>query len=86
MLVLSRRAGEHIQIGEGIFVTVVAVRHGRVRIGIDAPPYIEIRRGNPAVGEDLESCARQDDPATLNKVEGQDAAIDRRREQVTGRC
>ena len=37
MLVLSRKVGEKILIGETISITVVRVAQGTVRIGIDAP-------------------------------------------------
>ncbi|MEX0936663.1 MAG: carbon storage regulator [Pirellulales bacterium] len=38
MLVLSRKVGERILIGDKIAVTVVRVAQGGVRIGIEAPP------------------------------------------------
>ncbi|HSQ55117.1 MAG TPA: carbon storage regulator [Gemmata sp.] len=44
MLVLTRRVGESIIIGNGIKLTVVHVGPGRVKIGIDAPPSIRIDR------------------------------------------
>lgn len=45
MLVLTRRENEQIEIGtRGITVTVLEVRGGRVRIGIDAPSDVQIRR------------------------------------------
>lgn len=44
MLVLSRRAGERIQIGDEIEVTVVRIGPGIVRIGIDAPSQMPIVR------------------------------------------
>ncbi len=44
MLVLTRRPGEQIVIGNGIRVTVVSVGPGRVKIGIDAPPDVRIDR------------------------------------------
>ncbi len=44
MLVLSRREGETIKIGDGIEVVVVGIRGDRVRIGISAPPEVEICR------------------------------------------
>jgi carbon storage regulator len=44
MLVLSRRVGEAIVIGDGTKVTVLAVDGQRVRLGIDAPEEIGIRR------------------------------------------
>lgn len=37
MLVLSRKTGEKIQIGENIFLTVVRIGPHTVRLGIDAP-------------------------------------------------
>jgi carbon storage regulator len=44
MLVLTRRAGEQIVIGNGIRVTVVSVGPGRVKLGIEAPPEVRIDR------------------------------------------
>ena len=44
MLVLTRRPGEAIVIGNEIVVTVVEARSGQVRIGIDAPRHITVHR------------------------------------------
>jgi carbon storage regulator len=44
MLVLSRKVGEKIWIGENISVTVVRIAQGVVRIGIEAPPDLAIVR------------------------------------------
>jgi carbon storage regulator len=44
MLVLSRKLTESICIGDGITVTILEVRQGRVRLGIDAPPAVRIQR------------------------------------------
>ena len=44
MLVLSRTLGEEIVIGENIVVSVVAVRNGRVRLGISAPREVPVMR------------------------------------------
>ncbi len=52
MLVLSRKIGEVIQIGEGeqaIKITVLFDRHGRVRLGIEAPAELAIIRPESAV-------------------------------------
>lgn len=44
MLVLSRRAGEKIVIGDDVTVTVLEVRGDVVRVGIDAPRSIRVHR------------------------------------------
>jgi carbon storage regulator len=44
MLVLARKVGEKILIGENISVTVVRVAQGVVRIGIEAPNEMPIVR------------------------------------------
>lgn len=44
MLVLSRKVGEKILINGEILVTVVRVKGGSVRIGIEAPAEIPILR------------------------------------------
>ncbi len=56
MLVLSRKAGEQVIIGDNICVTVVAVRGNQVRLGFDAPGEVRIAREElyepPAVARD----------------------------------
>ena len=44
MLVLSRKNGEVIKIGEDIEITVIASKGDQVKIGISAPKDIEILR------------------------------------------
>ena len=44
MLVVSRKVGERILIGEEITVTVVKVSGGGVRIGVEAPMELPIMR------------------------------------------
>lgn len=44
MLVLSRKVGERILIGENISVTVVRIAQGIVRIGVEAPQDLTIVR------------------------------------------
>lgn len=44
MLVLTRKVGERILIGEDVAVTVVRVSQGTVRLGIEAPPATPIVR------------------------------------------
>ena len=44
MLVLSRKVGERVWIGENIAITIVKVSGGGVRIGIEAPAEIPVVR------------------------------------------
>lgn len=44
MLVLSRRPGESIVVGNQIVVTVLEVRGDQIRIGIDAPRDVQVHR------------------------------------------
>jgi carbon storage regulator len=44
MLVLNRKVGEKIIIADSIEVTVLEVRGNRVRLGLVAPPGVDIRR------------------------------------------
>ena len=44
MLVLSRKVGERILIGDKIAVTIVRIGHGGVRVGIEAPPELAVVR------------------------------------------
>ena len=43
MLVLSRKVNESIE-AEGIVVTILGIRGGKVRVGIQAPPHVTILR------------------------------------------
>ena len=44
MLVLTRRIGESLMIGSRVTVTVVAVKGGQIRIGVNAPKSIPVHR------------------------------------------
>jgi carbon storage regulator len=44
MLVLSRKLGEKIVIGDNIVVTVVKIDRNQIRIGIEAPPDVPVYR------------------------------------------
>lgn len=44
MLILTRRAGEALRIGQDIEVTVMAVNGAQVRIGINAPRDVPVDR------------------------------------------
>jgi carbon storage regulator len=44
MLILTRRVGECIKVGNEVTVTVLAVNGNQVRFGIDAPKSIAVHR------------------------------------------
>jgi len=44
MLILTRKVGEQINIGDEIVVRVIEVNRGNVKIGIDAPASVSIYR------------------------------------------
>lgn len=51
MLVLGRKPGEQVFVGDDIEVVVVEVRGGRVKLGFNAPGYLPIQRGEIHDGE-----------------------------------
>lgn len=59
MLVLSRKVGEKIFIGENISVTIVRVAQGVVRIGVEAPAEL------PIVREELKEKMQESNPTSL---------------------
>jgi carbon storage regulator len=69
MLVLSRKRGETIHIGDKITITVVRAHRNQTKIGIDAPDEFRIVRGEldewsePAVPDFLRKARTVDQPA-----------------------
>ncbi|PCI68521.1 MAG: carbon storage regulator [Gammaproteobacteria bacterium] len=44
MLILTRRVGETLMIGDDVTVTVLGVKGNQVRIGINAPNNVDVHR------------------------------------------
>ncbi len=44
MLVLGRKPGESIRIGDDVVIKVVKARNGQIKLGIDAPKDIKVIR------------------------------------------
>jgi len=44
MLILTRRAGETVMIGNDVTITVLGVKGNQVRIGINAPKEVAVHR------------------------------------------
>ena len=62
MLVLSRKVGERILIGDKIAVTVVRIAPGSVRIGVEAPGNLPIVREEIKGQRELESAVKETSP------------------------
>ena len=45
MLVLTRKLGESIVIGNSVRVTVLEMQGKQIRLGIEAPPEVSVHRG-----------------------------------------
>ncbi len=44
MLILTRKVGENLLIGDNISITVLSVRGNQVKIGVDAPKDVSVHR------------------------------------------
>jgi len=44
MLILTRKSGETIRIGDDISISVVEIRGNQVRLGINAPRHVTVHR------------------------------------------
>jgi carbon storage regulator len=44
MLILTRRVGESLVIGDDIVINVLGVKGNQVRIGVDAPKHVSVHR------------------------------------------
>jgi len=69
MLVLSRKLGEKIRIGDSIEITVTSIERGKIRLGIEAPRDISIVRSELLPGG-APPVAPVDVPRPVAKVPG----------------
>lgn len=66
MLILTRRAGEQLVIGEDVRLTILGVKGNQVRMGIDAPPEVSVHRLEIYNRIDSEKTS-EDEASTINK-------------------
>ena len=59
MLVVSRKIGERLLIGDKIAITIVKVAGGAVRLGVEAPPELPIMREELALEIRAEEAAME---------------------------
>jgi len=44
VIIIPRKVGESVVIGDGIIVTVIEIRGDKVRLGIEHPPGVSVHR------------------------------------------
>ncbi len=69
MLILTRKSGEVIRIGDDIVLRVLEVRGGQVRLGVEAPASVRIYRE-----EVYRAIQRENAQAALATTDPMDAA------------
>lgn len=67
MLVVSRKIGERILIGDKIAITVVKVSGGAVRLGVEAPAELAVMREELAIEIEEAEKAALDETQIFNK-------------------
>ncbi len=69
MLVLSRRVGDSVVIGDNVEVTVLEIRGDVIRIGVDAPREVAVRRKELLTQlADSNRAAASPDPAAVDDL------------------
>ncbi len=67
MLILARKKGEAIQIGNGIEIKVISIQGDQVKIGIEAPKTVEVYRKE--IYEQIQEENKQAATTTTNILE-----------------
>lgn len=63
MLILTRRIGETLMIGDDITVTVLGVKGNQVRVGVNAPKDVGVHR------EEIYDRIQKEQPAPIKRYE-----------------
>ena len=66
MLILTRRVGESLMIGDDVNVTVLGIKGNQVRIGVDAPKEVAVHR------EEIYQRIQQEQDGSERVVSGND--------------
>ncbi len=70
MLILSRKVGEEIHLGEDIVIIITEISKGNVKIGIEAPKSMAILRGElkQKIEETNKMASQNNDISVLQKL------------------
>lgn len=65
MLILTRRIGETLIIGDDVTVTVLGVKGNQVRVGINAPKSVSVHREEiyQRIQQEKQGSSQSDDPS-----------------------
>ncbi|MDB5391364.1 MAG: Carbon storage regulator-like protein [Planctomycetaceae bacterium] len=69
MLVLSRKPGERILVGNDVVITIVRIGPNTVRLGIDAPGHMNIVREELCDPNVIDTAIKQDHQAGLTQTD-----------------
>ncbi|WP_102050684.1 carbon storage regulator CsrA [Pygmaiobacter massiliensis] len=75
MLILQRKAGESLWIGDQISVSVLSVEDGKVRLAIDAPKEVPILRNELRIAMEANRDAAQESASPLALLEVLQSAV-----------
>jgi carbon storage regulator len=71
VLVLTRKIGESIVIGDGITITIVDVKGDTVRVGVDAPREVKVQRSEVLEQIAAETAAAASAAATATEADAE---------------
>jgi len=82
MLILTRRVGETIVIGDDVIVTVLGIKGNQVRIGINAPKDVSVHREEiyQRIQQEKNTTPKLEEPAPVAPVAAPTTTVRKKRE------
>lgn len=66
MLILTRRIGETVVVGDDVLITILGIKGNQIRLGFDAPDHISIHRQEIYLKVQEEKTKLPDSVSTVN--------------------